>query len=154
MKNDFFISITGKQSLPSSEEDELKVDTVGSYTKRNGARFIIYKEYDEDDNSKFDTAVLKIEGNKSVTLMKSGQNATKLILEKGKRHQCIYGTDFGAMSIGIYTSFLNNDLTDSGGKLHVKYTMDLNSDILSTNELYIDVKPNEIKTKKENGLDV
>ncbi|MEG1427205.1 MAG: DUF1934 domain-containing protein [Oscillospiraceae bacterium] len=137
LNENYWISIVGKQSY-DDDVGEIKVDTVGSYTKKNGARFISYKEYDEDNPAIAHTAVLKIEDNKMVTMMKGG-TLTRLILEKGQRHNCLYDTGAGHLNMGVFTSELKNELTDGGGKLRVNYTLDVNSTLSSQNELCIEV---------------
>lgn len=145
---DYLISIIGRQTV-DGETGEVKLNTVGSYRKQGNARLIAYKEYDEDDPKRSRTAILKIEDNSKVTMMKAG-TPTRLILEKGKRHTCIYGTEFGALSIGVYTSELKSELSDAGGKLSVNYTLDIESSLSSSNEILVEVRPGNILSGKEN----
>ncbi len=42
--------------------------------------------------------------------------------------------------VGIYTNDVACKLDDSGGTLEVNYTLDINSDLASINELYITIK--------------
>lgn len=147
LKEDFWISIVGKQKY-DDDVGEIKIDTVGSYTTKNGARFIAYQEYDEDNPNISHTAVLKIEDNKMVTMSKAGTH-TRLILEKGRRHTCLYETGYGHLHMGVFTSELKNELTDKGGKLKVNYTLDIDSTLSSRNELCIEVK----STQKEGTTD-
>lgn len=64
-----------------------------------------------------------------------------LMIERGKKHHCFYGTEFGDMMIGIYTHKIINRMTNDGGELYFKYTLDVNSTLLAENEVYMDVKP-------------
>jgi uncharacterized beta-barrel protein YwiB (DUF1934 family) len=72
--------------------------------------------------------------------MRKGGDNTRLILENGKRHLCQYDTGYGNMMIGIFTSRLDSELGDAGGSLQVSYTLDINSNLSSLNELSITVK--------------
>lgn len=139
IKEDFVISITGTQKYEDDEDGKIVLDTLGSYTMRGGARFITYKEYDDDNPSVARTAVVKVEGEHCVTMMKAGA-PTRLILEKGKRHNCIYNTDYGTVSLGIYTSDLITDLNDDGGELTVSYTLDINTSMSSQNTVHLKIK--------------
>lgn len=138
LNEDYWISITGKQKY-EGDEGEIKVDTVGSYTKKGGVRYITYKEYDDENPGVARTAVLKIEDDKVVTMSKAG-SGTSLILEKGRRHSCLYDTGYGQLSMGVFTSELKNELTDRGGKLKVNYTLDIDAYLSSRNELSIEVR--------------
>lgn len=137
LKEDYLISITGKQKY-DSDDTEVTVNTVGSYTTRKGIRYIAYKEYDEENPNISRTAIIKVENNEKVTMSKTGC-ATRLILQKGQRHSCLYDTDFGQLQMGVFTSELKNDLSDDGGKLKINYTLDINSSLSSKNELFVEV---------------
>lgn len=138
INEDFCISITGKQKY-EDDETEIKVDTLGSYTTKNGCRYIAYKEYDDEENSSGTTAVIKVENDNTLTMTKAG-SGTKLVLEKEKRHSCLYDTGYGSMQMGVFTSIFKNNLTDSGGNIRINYTLDINSNFSSYNELYIEIK--------------
>jgi len=140
LNDNYDISIVGKQYYGSDiDSGEISLNTTGSYTKRGNARFIAYKEYDDDDPTVSRTAVLKVE--KDCVTMMRGQSATRLILEKGKRNYCLYDMGFGSLTVGIFTSVLDSSLNDTGGELSVKYTLDIDSNLSSSNELEVKVKP-------------
>lgn len=115
------------------------LSTTGSYTQRDDVRYIAYKEYDDEDPRVSHTAVLKVEPGK-VTMMRAG-STTRLILEKGRRHLCLYDTGFGSMTVGVFTSELRQALDQTGGSLEIKYTLDIDSNLSSRNELLVEVSP-------------
>ena len=89
-----------------------------------------------------------MDGSSKVTLMRGGSESTHLILESGKRHLCPYDTGYGCMMVGIFTSKVNSELDDMGGKLEVSYTLDINSNLSSLNEILITVKEAKKKDVK------
>lgn len=141
LKDDYHIDIIGRQVYDADdlEPGEVSLRTTGTYTERGGARFIAYKEYDEENPRVAHTAVLKVEPGK-VTMMRAG-SATRLILEKGRRHLCVYDTGYGTLSVGVFTSELRSSLSHSGGKLNIRYTLDIDSNLSSCNELEVRVRP-------------
>ena len=138
LRADYVINITGRQFY---EEDsgEVTLSTTGTYTVKDKASFIAYKEYDEDDPRVSHTAVLKVEPGK-VTMMRGG-SATRLILEEGRRHLCMYDTGFGPLTLGVFTSELSTELGRDGGYMVIKYTLDVDSNLSSQNELRVEVSP-------------
>ena len=44
------------------------------------------------------------------------------------------------MMIGVFANQIKNGLTDEGGALEVSYSLDINSDLTSFNEIFIEVK--------------
>ncbi|NLJ31602.1 MAG: DUF1934 domain-containing protein [Clostridiales bacterium] len=138
MQENYLISIKNRQKL-EDETGEIEVTTLGSYVKKGDSRFIVYKEYDTENNAPAQTSVLKVEGDSKVTLMR-GAGKTRLVLEKGKRHLCPYDTGYGCMMIGVFTSKVDSRLDDLGGKVEVNYTLDVNASLSSLNEILITVK--------------
>ena len=138
LREDYVINITGRQFY---EEDsgEVTLSTTGTYTVMDKASLIAYKEYDEDDPRVSHTAVLKVEPGK-VTMMRGG-SATRLILEEGRRHLCMYDTGFGPLTLGVFTSELSTELGRDGGYMVIKYTLDVDSNLSSQNELRVEVSP-------------
>lgn len=138
MQEDYMISIVGKQQI-DGETGEIRIDTLGSYVKKGDHWYIAYKEYDEDDPNRYQTSILKVEKNDKMTLMRDN-SATRLILEKGKRHFCQYDTGYGQLMVGVFTSSFSSNLDERGGSLRVRYTLDINSSLSSNNEISVTIK--------------
>lgn len=140
LKEDYDINIIGRQDYTGlGEVGEISLNTTGSYTAKGGTRFIAYKEYDAENPKVSCTSVLKVEPDK-VTMMRSG-TATRLILEKGRRHLCLYDTGYGMLTVGVFTSQLDSSLGEQGGRVDIKYTLDIDSNLSSSNEITVEVKP-------------
>lgn len=75
-----------------------------------------------------------------VTMTRSGKAISSLFIEKGKKHHCHYGTEFGDFMIGVCTDEIRNELEETGGEIYLKYTLDINSSYMSENEMFINVK--------------
>lgn len=139
MQQDFIINIVGKQYM-DGEQDKIEVMTLGHYTEKNGHRYIMYKEYDDEGSQGEQTTVVKIENNSRVSIIRPGAYQSRLLLELGRRHQCHYRTIAGDLMIGVFTDHIAMELDDEGGSLDVSYSLDFNSDMASRNEFHIDVK--------------
>lgn len=142
MQDKYIISITGIQEV-DGEKDKIEVLTTGDYTLKNGHRYIKYKEYSEDNPNVSTDAVVKVEGDDKVTIIRMGDHPSRLILERGVRHQCHYSTIMGNIQMGVYTSKVEQSLTDDGGDVKVKYQLDFFSDLVSDNEFHINIKKKE-----------
>lgn len=139
MKDNFLITIVGIQEL-DGEKDKIEVTTSGNYMVKNGHIYIGYKEYDEENPHVSSNNLIKVEDDNKVTITRNNGSQTRLILEKGVRHQCHYRTVMGDLMIGVFADTIEYDLNEKGGQLHVKYSLDFNADFISKNEFYIDVK--------------
>lgn len=142
LKDEYSINIVGRQFYQTengTEPGEITLQTTGTYKQRGETRFIAYKEYDSDNPKLVYTSILKAEPG-VVTMMRSG-TSTRLVLEQGRRHLCCYDTGYGVMSVGVYTSELNAALDSTGGRLSIKYTLNIDSNLASKNEIEVEVKP-------------
>ena len=125
MREDYEITIIGRQTI-DAQTDEIQVDTLGDYTERGGAKYISYTEYADEAPYNGQLKVLKIENEDTVTMLTPG-TPTRLVLEKGKRHKCLYDTGAGVLSLGVYTQTLKHDLSAAGGELCIRYTLDIDT---------------------------
>lgn len=138
MKKDVFINITGVQ-IVDEQRDTTELYTEGSFYKKNNHYYIVY---DESEATGFNESrtTLKVEGDDRVTMMRSGEFRSHLVVEKDNRNVGHYDTGEGALAIGISTKTIRSNLCDEGGDLFFSYSMDINSSLVSENEVYIKVK--------------
>lgn len=139
-KKDVLINIKGVY-IVENDRDVIELFTTGTYDKKDGAYYISYQE---TEATGFDGSytTLCVQPNK-VTLDRSGATTSQLIVEQGTRHQCHYNTEYGEMMIGISGSFIKSSLSDAGGDVVFKYSMDINSLLASENELHIHVQESQ-----------
>ena len=78
-------------------------------------------------------------GDEFASMRRSGLADSHLVIEKDRRHHCHYGTEYGDMLLGISASRIINRLSEEGGVLYFKYTIDINSAFVSENEIYFEV---------------
>lgn len=138
LQENYEITIVGRQTV-DSQNDEVRVDTLGDYNERNGNLYISYDEYENDAPYTSHRKILKIEPTGVVTMFSPGTQ-TRLILEKGKRHKCMYDTGAGILSLGVFTQTLRHDLTPAGGELRIQYTLDIDAHLSSRNEILVKLK--------------
>lgn len=136
---DVLIDIESKQLVEGNDEAEtMELKTVGKFGIKDGKTYIAY-----DDSAAFEaqdvTTIVKIK-NGQVSLQRTGQVTGRLLVEKGQRHLCCYNTGQGNLMIGIFGETVDNALTETGGQLLMRYTIDINSSMVSRNEVKIFVK--------------
>lgn len=138
MKKDVLISIRGIQKV-DAEQDTTELFTRGNYYRKNDHYYITYEE-SEATGFQGSRTTLKVEGERRVTLIRSGQVRSHLVVESGERNIGMYGTEAGDMVIGINTHQIRSGLTDSGGDLYFSYSLDINSSLISENEIFVSVR--------------
>ncbi len=133
------IDILGSQTLGEELPEEIRLTTVGKIGEKNGKIYLIYEEAEGEYDTPV-TTTLKIQGEESLVMQRSGGSQTRLTVTRGQRELCRYETPYGDLMIGVYGENMENRLTESGGSLSLSYTIDANMAMLSRNTLKITVK--------------
>ena len=138
MDDRFLITVLGTQKI-DGESDSIEVITTGDYRREGGQVIVTYPEYSEEDpNIRTDTTVAY--DGEVLSIERRGEMSSRLILEKGRRHRCLYETPMGQMMIGIFTDSISADLDDRGGSIRASYQLDFNNNAVSYNEFNITIK--------------
>lgn len=136
------ISIKSVQTVDDSQ-DITELLTTGRLYRHKGTYLIAYNESTATGYEGSKTT-LRLTDDGSIHLKRSGSTSSNLIIEKGKKHHCHYGTLYGDFMVGIATDQVSSTLSDAGGDLYFKYTVDINASYMSENEIFVNVK--ECKT--------
>ena len=110
--------------------DETELYTKGEFRLHKGAYYIDY------DGSHVQLMVDK----DLVTMTRTGTSFSNLVFQDNTRHFCHYGTEFGDCMVGITTQFIDRKLNENGGRVHLKYSVDINGGLMSENEITIKIK--------------
>lgn len=139
---DVIIKIKGTQFVSSADSPEgevIELTTVGQMDDKNGKTVLTYSEDNKEDGAEVITT-LKISGEHSVVMQRSGGNSSRLQIEKGQRHLSHYETGYGNLMIGVFGESIRNEIGQDGGRLFMSYTIDVNCNMISRNELEISVQ--------------
>lgn len=122
------------------ESDRLEITTRGKMLFKNGNYYLTYRE---TDKTGFDgcSVLIKVEGEKTVTVSRSGDVTSQLTIETGKRNLCSYMTPQGTAMLGISGNAVR--IKRSGEtplEFYICYELDINSKLLSKNQMYITIK--------------
>jgi len=140
MNREVSINIKSVQ-IAENERDITELFTRGMLKKRRG-RGAYTLTYEESEAAGYagSTVSLDVTGDSMVVMQRKGVAPANIIVEKGKKHHCHYGTPYGDFMVGITAGDIRSSLTDGGGDLYLKYTIDINSSLMSENEMTINVK--------------
>jgi uncharacterized beta-barrel protein YwiB (DUF1934 family) len=121
------------------ESTDLELITEGTLSGDDGKYTVCYKD---SEATGFEDCVTSVEvlSNNFATICRDGNAPSNLVLEINKKHHCHYGTPYGDMMVGIYAHRIVNELSDDGGHLYMKYTVDVNSSYVSDNEIIMDIE--------------
>lgn len=121
------------------EKTETELTTKGRFRIENDTFYI---SYEDSEATGFEGSVTEISVKESgyASIIRSGSTNSDLIIEIGKKHHCRYETPYGSMNVGIYTHSIKNELSENGGNLYMKYTIDIDTSYISDNEIILSIK--------------
>ena len=132
------ISLTSIQ-WQEREKSETELITCAELTRTGDGSFVISYEDTEATGFKGSVTMIKVDNEKSASIIRKGTANSLLSLEKGRKHFCQYGTPYGSFQIRVFTHSIKNRLS-THGELYMKYTLDINSAYLSDNEIILKIQ--------------
>lgn len=138
MEKKKYVFVISSEITTDDDKSNIELTTTGNYSRVNGRWVLLYDEMSEDKTAVIKT-MIKVD-DKSVTITRNGEGSSKLIMTEGERNMCHYRTQFGDILLGVYCNEVNNELSDSGGKISMSYTLDVNASVLSGNKVTIKIR--------------
>lgn len=134
---DVVISILGKVDDGQSV-DNIEFSTVGKYNYCDGLYELTY----EDGQMMGEPVISRIAAYADGTAIieRSGGLNSRLNITPGQRSQSSYQIPEGELLIGINGITVDNRLGPTGGKLTLRYSIDVNAALQSKNEVVVTVK--------------
>lgn len=122
------------------EDDETELITKGIYRKKGNISQILYQDSEATGFYDCETK-LTAHGNEFVSILRRGNKVgSDLMVKCDKKLYSKYDTPMGSICIGIMGDQIDNQFNENGGRLHMKYTIDMNGSFVSENEIDIIVE--------------
>lgn len=135
-KREILLTIKDRH-VQDGEADSAELMTTGTFEGTPDDYRISYAE--QDEALKDCVTTLHVEGQRRVTLVRTGSSTAEMILEEHKRHNCHYDTPYGGFILGVYAKQITSCVMpdEACGALAFRYTLDFNSANSTENELNI-----------------
>ncbi len=134
MRKNVVIRIVSKQNTENGDNvGEMTV--AGTLTVEDDKSIIEYVENNEETGAEETT--ITVFGNDTVSIVRSGQFSSEMMVEKNTRHHTFYRTPYGELTMGIYGNQVDWSADDNGGVLKMRYTLDFNNGFVSENTMII-----------------
>lgn len=140
MKRKVTVQIIGKQKFPEGHEDQQEVMTVGTYYKRDGAFYVVYKDCDSESNDTKGVTTFICVKDGLVSINRKGEIDNKQEFKKGILNSSIYSTCFGSIRLNVMPQFVECDLTGHGGRISLEYDLFVDDNLVSYNVLLLNIK--------------
>ena len=141
MACDFLLNVKGVQQYHDQEPDVIELTTEASLTGENGVLFLRYAESALTGLKGTDT-VFELHRNK-VVLRRTGAVTSEMIFIPGEVHQSLYNTEEGALLITVRTTAVEDEMTLTGGSLHVSYDITIEGLGMGRIDYWLSVRPKQ-----------
>ncbi len=138
MKKQVLITVRGSNQYEQDQTDAVEFLTTGDFYEKQGKYYIRYEEADQSGLPDT-TTTLKIEPSR-VTITRFGRNNSQMVIEQGKKHIGHYETPYGGFTVGVISESADIHVSEAGGKLDLKYDVELNDMITSRNNISVTFK--------------
>lgn len=138
MHREVIISIKGTQQVEHEDGDAIEFVTRGDLERGGDVYTLSYQESELTGLAGTQTT-LCIEPER-VTMLRTGQVNTQMIFQEGQRHLSVYNTPYGALSVGVHTKHLTNELGEDGGRIEIDYSIEIDHAVTGRNTFSIDVR--------------
>ena len=137
MKKNVTLSVRGQQSYPGQEPDVIELVTEGTLEALDNGWRIRYEESDLTGLDGVNTT-FQVQG-KTVTLIRSGKMNSQMVFCEGVPHDSLYQMDFGALMLTVCATKVNADITDNGGTIDLKYSIEVEQSAAGMIEYHLDI---------------
>lgn len=121
-----------------NNEEPISVTTPGEFFERNNCYYAMYKET-KISGMEGTTTTLKIKP-EEFCIVRMGTTSTKMEFKKDKKTFSMYNTPYGTFELEIDTKVIDINVNDKGGKVYIKYDLNISKQARQTTELNIEIK--------------
>lgn len=135
------IKIIGRQHF-GADSDKIELTTIGTLEETDDSYIFRYKEEQEPPLKPIEAQLCISKDEKRVEMMRSGEHASCLIIERSKRNLCTYPTGYGDLLMGIFGKSIESEIDEKKGVFTFGYDIDVNGALTSQNEVTVEYKLN------------
>ena len=136
MKQDVLITLRGTQTIPGEKPETVELMTRGTMTGRNGKFAISYVETELTGTAGVVSTFLILNPHR-VVLTRDGPIKSRMVFVEGVKDESIYDLGFGSLLLGVYTRKIEVDLSETGGRLFIDYSVEIEQSQTSRNSYEI-----------------
>jgi len=134
---DVIITVKGLMGT-DARGDDIELVTAGTYTYGEECSTC---EYLESELTGMDGTRTTITADANgVTVTREGSVNMQMVFREGEKHYCLYKTPFGAMSFDIDTQSVLTKLGEKGGRMEIKYALDIMQSGANRNTVLVDIR--------------
>jgi uncharacterized beta-barrel protein YwiB (DUF1934 family) len=135
------LTVTGVAFNRSEEDEAMRLTTFGTLSGSPKLWKLRYSERQSDTNEKHDITMTMGDG--VVTVARRGTFGSDLVFQQGHRYEGSYRTPFGELSMGIYPTQVDYNISENDGEVSLRYQLDIQGKYTSVHKLDIAFETNQ-----------
>jgi uncharacterized beta-barrel protein YwiB (DUF1934 family) len=139
MKKTVIISIQGKQADPEGAEEGIELVTRGSLCGDETQGYRLTYQESELTGLEGTTTTFCIASDQ-ITMLRTGNLNSEMRFQEGQKHLSVYQTPFGELMVGVNTQKARAKMGESGGRIDLRYVVEIDDAMVGTNTFHIQVK--------------
>ena len=132
------LSIRGQQSYAGQDPDVIELVTEGTLEALDNGWKLYYEESDLTGLAGVSTT-FQVE-DKTVTLIRSGRLNSQMVFQEGVPHDSLYQMEFGALMLTVCATQVETNLTEDGGTIDLKYSIEVEQNAAGMIEYHLEIK--------------
>ena len=132
------LSIRGQQSYAGQDPDVIELVTEGTLEALDNGWKLCYEESDLTGLAGVSTT-FQVE-DKTVTLIRSGRLNSQMVFQEGVPHDSLYQMEFGALMLTVCATQVETNLTEDGGTIDLKYSIEVEQNAAGMIEDHLEIK--------------
>lgn len=147
MTKDVLLTISGFQDQFEegvNQDEPIEVITPANYFFKNGKHYILYEEVQEGVPGVTKNKI-KINGNQSIEIMKSGSLNTHMTFQEHQKNVSFYQTPYGEMKVGMTTKRIRVEESEEKIAVEMDYELEINEESYAECNLSMSIQPKGIR---------
>ena len=132
------LSLRGEQSYPGQDPDVIELVTEGTLEDLDDGWKLCYEESELTGLAGVCTT-FQIQ-DKTVTLIRTGKLNSQMVFEEGVPHDSLYEMEFGALMLTVCAIRVETNLTQAGGTIDLKYSIEVEHNAAGMIDYHLDIK--------------
>ena len=133
------VTVTGLAApTAGGTPDQIKLTTTGELTPIENGWRLDYQESQPDGSSAEDITVELTPD--QVTMNRKGMFCASMVFIKDKRFEGRYNTPYGPIALAVFATRVKVDADEARGRVHLKYQLELQGMVNSSNELILEYR--------------
>ena len=132
------LSLRGEQNYPGQDPDVIELVTEGTLENLDDGWKLCYEESELTGLAGVCTT-FQIQ-DKTVTLIRTGKLNSQMVFEEGVPHDSLYEMEFGALMLTVCAIRVETNLTQAGGTINLKYSIEVEHNAAGMIDYHLDIK--------------